>query len=91
MLIDVKLKPNAKKSEIVGFDNGYLRINVKEQPIENRANKAMVELLSKYLGIAKSCIELKKGTKSKLKRIKINCLDKQDLNKFFGELQNADL
>ncbi len=84
MEIVVKIKPNAKKSSILGFKDGCLLVSVKEQPIEGKANKAMIELLAKYLKVAKSCIELKKGAKSKLKKVEINCVDKVVLTKLFG-------
>jgi uncharacterized protein (TIGR00251 family) len=84
MLVDVKIKPNAKKSEVSGFKEGALLVSVKEQPIEGKANKAMIELLAKKLRIAKSCIELKKGSKSKLKRIEIDCIDEKNLKKILG-------
>ncbi len=86
MIIDVKLKPNSKKSEILGFKDGCLHINVKEQPIEGRANKAMIEILAKKLRIAKSCIELKKGQKAKMKKVEIGCIDEKEILKIIGDV-----
>ena len=86
MIIDIKLKPNSKKSEILGFKDGCLHISVKEQPIEGRANKAMIEILAKKLKIAKGCIELKKGQKAKIKRIEISCIDEQEILKIIGDV-----
>jgi len=44
-------------------------IKITAQPIENKANKALIEFLSKSLKIAKSNIEIVKGETSKEKTI----------------------
>jgi hypothetical protein len=84
MVVMVRLKPNAKQNAVLGFKDNCLFVSVKEQPIEGRANEAMIKTLSKHLGIAKSCIKLLKGSKSKLKQIKIDCIDEKNLMKLLG-------
>ena len=46
-----------------------IKIKITAQPIENKANKALVEFLSKQFKIAKSNIEIIKGETSKEKTI----------------------
>jgi len=70
MIIKVKVKTNAKVEKIVEKED-LLEISVKEQPIEGKANKRIVELLSKHFRIPKNKIEIKKGLKSKIKIIRI--------------------
>ncbi len=81
MIIEVKLKPKAKNSEILGFKNGVLQIRVKDPPIEGRANKALVRLLAKRLKIAKSCIKIKSGETSKIKKLIIECIEEKEIFK----------
>ncbi|MBQ3310935.1 YggU family protein [bacterium] len=66
--IKLKISPNASKNEIVKNDN-ELKIKITAQPIENKANKALIEYLSKTLKIAKSKIEIVKGETSKEKTL----------------------
>jgi len=86
LIIEVKLKPNAKNNEILGFKNGVLQIRVKDAPIEGRANKALVQLLAKRLKIAKSCIKIKSGETSKIKRLIVECIEE---NKVFKQLNGG--
>ena len=68
IIIKLKISPNASKNEII--KNGdELKIKITAQPIENKANKALIEYLSKVLRIAKSKIEIVKGETSKEKTL----------------------
>ena len=50
LIIKLKISPNASKNEIINKD-GEIKVKVTAQPIENKANKALIEFLSKSLKI----------------------------------------
>lgn len=66
--IPVKIKPNSKIDEIVSRGKVW-RVNVKAKAVNNKANIALVKLLSKELG---KKVRIVKGIKSKLKIIEIS-------------------
>ena len=66
--IKLKISPNASKNEIIKNQN-ELKIKITAQPIENKANKTLIEFLSKKFKIAKSNIEIVKGETSKEKTL----------------------
>ena len=68
LIIKLKISPNASKNEIIK-NNSEIKIKITAQPIENKANKALIEFLSKKLKIAKSNIEIIKGETSKEKTL----------------------
>ncbi len=68
LIIKLKISPNASKNEIINKD-GEIKVKVTAQPIENKANKTLIEFLSKSLKIAKSNIEIVKGETSKEKTL----------------------
>ncbi len=70
MKISVKVKPNSK-TEKIEKTGDLLVIYVKEPPQENKANQAVINLLSDYFKVPKSQIFILKGTKSKQKIIEI--------------------
>src|SRR3972149_1270861 len=70
MKISVRVKPNMKE-EKVEKEGGIFTVYVKEPAKEGRANKAVVDLLSKYFKIPKSRIVILSGMKSKQKIIEI--------------------
>lgn len=67
-IVKLKISPNASKNEIIKTEN-EIKIKITAQPIENKANKALIEFLSKQLKIAKSNIEIIKGETSKEKTL----------------------
>jgi uncharacterized protein len=70
MRISVTVKPNSRLDKIEKTENGY-NIHVRAAPIENKANIAVIKLLSKYFDIPKSRIAIISGLKSKRKIIEI--------------------
>ena len=78
ILFDIKVIPNSSKKELI-IEDDILRLKITDQPIENKANKAVIEYLSKSFRIAKSNIVIAKGSHSKEKSIKIltNDINKQ--------------
>jgi len=70
----VKVTPNAAKNQIIGFEEGILRIRVRGVPEKGRVNEELIEFLAKTLGIAKSRIEILTGHTGRLKRLKIEGL-----------------
>lgn len=68
LIIKLKISPNASKNEIIKTDE-MIKVKVTAQPIENKANKALIEFLSKNFKVPKSNIEIVKGETSKEKTI----------------------
>lgn len=71
MKIKVKVKPNAKKNEVKKIEEGYYEIRVTVVPEKGKANKKVIELLSKELKVPKSRIKLIRGETSKEKIFEI--------------------
>jgi len=75
--IEVKVIPSAKKKEI-SFENGIFKIKLNSKPQDGKANKEMIEFISKKLKIAKSKISIIRGEKQKSKLIKIEGIENFD-------------
>jgi uncharacterized protein (TIGR00251 family) len=56
----------------VEVDGNVVRVRVTAPPIDGRANAALVELLSKRLGVAKRDITIERGQRSRTKRVSID-------------------
>jgi len=70
--ISVRVYPNACKDEILGFDGrGRLKVSVCVPPVKGAANKHLIKLLAKRLGIAKSQISILSGEKGRDKLVEI--------------------
>lgn len=77
IILNIRVIPNASKYEIVGWLGDNLKIKVPAQAEKGKANKAVIELLSKELGIAKNTISLESGKKSQIKTLKIDGIYKK--------------
>ncbi len=75
VLLFVKITPNSNKnqiSEVLEYNSKfYLKIKIKEMPLENKANRALVEYLSKIFDLPKSSLFIISGKTLYYKTIKI--------------------
>lgn len=76
MKINVRITPNAKKSEVLGeehdlFGGKTLKVKVSAPPIEGKANKELINILSEHFEVSKSKISIVSGDKSRNKIIEI--------------------
>ncbi len=71
-LINLKISPNASKNEIIKTDEGLLKIKITARPVDGKANKALIEFLSKSLKVPKTSIEILKGHTGKEKTLLIH-------------------
>ena len=71
IVFSVKLVPNSSFSKIVDFTEDYVRIKISSPPIENRANKELIEFCSDLFKVNKSKIKIISGEKSKIKKVLI--------------------
>ena len=74
LILNLKISPNASKNAILKDETG-VKVKLTAQPIEGKANKALVEFLSKQLKIPKTSIEILKGETSKDKTLLIKVFD----------------
>lgn len=79
ILISFKISPNASKNEIIKTDEG-VKIKITAQPIDGKANKALIEFLSKQFKIPKTSIEIVKGQTNKEKTVLIKTDDREKVD-----------
>jgi uncharacterized protein len=74
LFFEVKIIPHSSKNEIIGWENNCLKIKIKEIAEKGKANKELIDFLSKIFKIAKSSINIVKGHSSRIKKIKVQNL-----------------
>ncbi|OAQ19954.1 DUF167 domain-containing protein [Thermosulfurimonas dismutans] len=84
MLLKVHLQPGAKKTELAGFHGASLKIKVAAPPVEGKANRALIEFLSKKLGVRKKEIEMLAGEKARDKIILVHGQSPEEVKKALG-------
>jgi len=80
--IVIRVIPNASRNEIVGMLQGDLKIKVQAPPEGGRANKYVIQVLSKALGLPKRSISILSGEKSRSKRVLLEGYEQEALSAF---------
>jgi uncharacterized protein len=78
-ILPIKAQPGARRNELRDVQDGALKVSVTQAPEKGKANKAVVELLAKKLGLKKSQIELMAGETSREKRFLVRGIDAKTL------------
>jgi hypothetical protein len=88
--LDVALHviPRANRNEAVGLHGRSLKIRVMSPPVDNAANRAVIEYFASRLRIPKSTMRILSGQKSRAKTLRIEGLSRAE---FLARFQPEDL
>ena len=67
----VQIQPNAKKTEVIGVLDDALKLKLQAQPIEGKANDALVRYLAETLSVPRSAVTITHGQTNKRKLIEV--------------------
>lgn len=70
MRIDVLVKPGSRRNEVVEED-GVVVVRTSKRAHDGEANRAVVELVAKYYGVAKGRVKILRGEKGRRKVVEI--------------------
>jgi len=85
VIVNIKISPNSKKNEIIKLES-ETKIKISAQPVDGKANKFLIEFLSKHFKIPKTYIKILKGETSKEKTILFVTKDIEKIEKIKQEL-----
>lgn len=74
----VRVRPRARKCALAGIHDGALKVKVTAPPVDQAANRALVEFFASLLKIPKSRIGLVSGESRRIKTLRINGIGKQE-------------
>jgi uncharacterized protein (TIGR00251 family) len=73
--IGIRLQPRASSSGITGERGGRITVRVTAPPVDGKANDALVRLVAKRLGVARSRVSIVRGQSSRDKLLEIDGID----------------
>ena len=77
----VRVYPGAPRNQIAVSTEGTWRIRVAAPPLEGKANKELVDFLSKILGVSKSAVTISRGLTSRNKVITVEGLSQAEVTR----------
>ncbi len=80
-VFDITVTPKSSKSEAVIDSSGNIKVYLNSPPVDGKANKECIDILSKKLKTAKSNISIEKGELGRHKRIAVSGMSIDDVMK----------
>jgi uncharacterized protein (TIGR00251 family) len=71
VVFDVLVQPRASRTKVGPIHDGRLKLAVTAPPVDGEANAAVVELVAKQLGVAKSAVAVIAGESSRRKTVRV--------------------
>jgi len=72
LTLKIKVKPGAKTESLVATEDGTWVASVKAQPVDGKANAALLALVARHFAVARSAVQLKSGAGSRLKLVQVH-------------------
>ena len=65
----VYVQPRASRAKVQGVHDGALKVAITAPPVDGEANAALIKLLAKHFGVARSTVSLVAGERSRNKTV----------------------
>jgi uncharacterized protein (TIGR00251 family) len=85
-LLPVRAQPGARQTAIRGEQEGALKVSVTQVAEKGKANKAIIALLCKQLGLRRSQLTLVSGPAAQHKRFLIRDVSPREMNERIARL-----
>lgn len=69
--IAVQISPNGKKTEVLSILEDVVRIRLQAQPVDGKANEALIRFVADKLDLPKSLVEITHGFTNRRKLLEI--------------------
>lgn len=73
MIISVRVRPGKRQNLVTQTDGGFL-VDLRAQPVDGKANAALVCVLAEHFGVRKQDVKIKSGKGSREKLVSISRL-----------------
>jgi uncharacterized protein len=83
-LLNVRVTPRSRRDEVIGWNEGELRVRLRAPPVEGRANEALRRFLAERLDVPLADIELVGGLSSRSKRVSLIGLSEAEVRLKLG-------
>ncbi len=79
MLVEVRVKPRARKSAVLGVREGVLEVAVAAPPVEGAANEELIRTLAAHFDLGRRAVRLVAGASSRHKRVALDGVGLPDI------------
>jgi uncharacterized protein len=72
LVIQVKVKPNARVSTLEQAEDGTWQAQLKAAPVDGKANEELIALVAEHFECRKSAVTIKSGASGRMKLVRID-------------------
>jgi uncharacterized protein (TIGR00251 family) len=81
----VRVQPRASREGIDGWQGGALRVRVSAPPVDGDANRAVIDVLARALGLRPTALTIARGIRAREKLVQVKGLSPGDVERRLGE------
>jgi uncharacterized protein YggU (UPF0235/DUF167 family) len=70
-VIKVKVKPNARTSDLAQLPDGTWLARLKSLPVDGRANAELIALVAAQFGCRRSAVSIRSGASGRMKLVRV--------------------
>jgi uncharacterized protein (TIGR00251 family) len=85
-VLTVLAHPGAREERVGPLHAGALRVAVQAAPEKGKANRAVLEVLARALGVPRSSLSVVRGETSRRKEIRIEGMSREALARFLASV-----
>ena len=71
VMLQIKVKPNARVSSLAQLDDGTWLAQLKSPPVDGKANEELIALVAKQISCRRSAISIKVGAGGRMKLVSV--------------------
>ncbi len=79
LLLELVVSPNARRTQADGLHDGALRVRLAAQPVDGKANAALLAWLADELGLPRRKLCLVRGLAARRKQVALDGVDENDV------------
>jgi hypothetical protein len=76
---EVHVQPRASRTELAGLHGGALKVRVAAPPVDDAANRALIEFLAECLDVARRSVRIVAGETSRTKVLEVDGITPEHL------------
>ena len=91
VILEVRVVPRARTNALTREAGGKLRARLIAPPVEGAANRALIDLLARHLGVRRADLEVVHGTRGRDKRVAVHGCSEADIAVRLRALPGSDV
>lgn len=79
MKIEVRVKPRASRSRVLGMREGLLEVAVAAPPVDGAANDALLDCPADFFAVGRSSVAIVRGASGRRKLVEVAGVEPEEL------------